>query len=92
MWVNRLYFDRCVFRYFSFLIIIKKVSLWRRHAVLNKIEFERIVSETLKAYSHDHEVTNETSNDKAAQRETRRQFIHTATSACRNVDESYRCF
>ena len=37
---------------------------------------------SLKAHSHEHEITNETSNDKSAQRQTRRRFIHTATSAC----------
>ena len=42
----------------------------------------------LKAHSHEHEITNETSKDKSAQRQTRRQFIHTATSTGPNVDES----
>ena len=45
-----------------------------------------------KAHSHKHEITNETFNDKSAQRQMRRQFIHTATSAIRNVDENWRCF
>ena len=42
----------------------------------------------VKAHSHEHVITNETSNDKSAQRQTRLQFIHTATSAGRNLDES----
>ena len=44
-----------------------------------------------KAHSHEHEITNETSDDKSAQHQPRRQFIHTARSAGRNVDESWRC-
>ena len=43
--------------------------------------------ELLKVHSHEHEITNETSNDNSAQRQTRRQFIHTETSAGRNVDD-----
>ena len=45
-------------------------------------------NKSIKAYTHKHEITNETSNDKSSQR----QFIHTATSTDRNVDESKRCF
>ena len=37
----------------------------------------------LKAYTHEHEIIYETSNDKSAQRVTRSRFIHTATSACK---------
>ena len=46
----------------------------------------------IEAYAHQHKITNETSNDKSAQRQTRHRFDHTATSACQNVDESWRCF
>ena len=35
----------------------------------------------LKAHSHEHEIANEMSSDKPAQRQTRRRFIHTTTSA-----------
>ena len=40
------------------------------------------------AYVHEHEITNETSNGKSAQRQMHQQFIHTATLAGQNVDES----
>ena len=39
----------------------------------------------IKAHPHEHEITIETSNDKAAERQMRRQYIHTATSAGLNV-------
>ena len=34
---------------------------------------------SIMAHSHEHEITTETSDDKAAQRQMRRQFIHAAT-------------
>ena len=43
---------------------------------------------SVKAHSHEQEINNEMSNDKSAQRQTRRQFIHTTTSAGRNLDEN----
>ena len=49
---------------------------------------EYLLYPVVKAYTHEHEITNETSNDKSAQRQKRRQFIRTATSDGRNVDES----
>ena len=46
---------------------------------------------TSKAQLHEDEITNETSNDKTAQSQMRRQFIHAATTAGRKFDESWRC-
>ena len=50
---------------------IKQENLWT-----NPIHF--------KAYTLEHKITNEAFNDKFAQRQTRRQFIHMATSADEN--------
>ena len=56
-------------------------------ALNNDLTLDTMLSE-FEAHSHEHEITDETSNYKSAQRQTRRQFNHTTTSAGRNVDES----
>ena len=49
--------------------------------------FWLILQNPWRHYTHEHEITNETFNDTSAKRQTRRQFIDTATSAGRNIDE-----
>ena len=56
-------------------------------ALNNDLTLDKMLSE-FEAHSHEHEITDETSNYKSAQRQTRRQFNHMTTSAGRNVDES----
>ena len=42
-------------------------------------ETSRFLYSALMAHSHENKITNETSNDKSAQRQTSCQFIHAAT-------------
>ena len=46
----------------------------------------------LNGHSHKHQITIKTSNDKSAQRQTRRRFILMTTLAGQNVEKSWHCF
>ena len=68
-------------------IVQQKNRTYKLHLTQNKSFLEL----TVKAHSHEEEIINETSNDKSAQRQTRRRFIHT-TSGSRNVAKNWRFF